>query len=107
MFGLKSNLRVGLDIGSHAIKMVVAEKGGHGKLRLIKALSRDIYQGQDKFDLDGPKKAQVVPLLLEMFQEVGVRPKRVAHLGSCIGGSNQAAKEIRTLQLSDDEMASS
>ena len=107
MFGLKSGLRVGLDIGSHAIKMVVAEKGSHGKLRLIKALSRDLYAGQDKFDLDGPKKTQVVPLLLEMFQEIGIRPKRIAHLGSCIGGTTQAAKEIRTLQLSEEDMASS
>jgi type IV pilus assembly protein PilM len=104
---LKSSLRVGLDIGSHAIKMVLAEKGSHGKLRLVKAISRDIYAGQEKFDLDGPKKTLVVPLLLEMFQEAGVRPKRVAHLGSCIGGSNQAAKEIRTLQMAEEEMASS
>jgi type IV pilus assembly protein PilM len=107
VIALKSGLRVGLDIGSHAIKMVLAEKGSHGKLRLVKAISRDVYAGQDKFDLDGPKKTLVVPLLLEMFQEAGVRPKRVAHLGSCIGGSNQAAKEIRTLQMAGDEMASS
>ena len=104
---MKSNVRVGLDIGSHAVKLVVAEKGGHGKLRLVKALSRDIYTGQEKFDLDGPKKVTVVPLILEMFQEVGLRPKRVAHLGSCIGGVHVAAKEIRTMQLTEDEMTSS
>jgi type IV pilus assembly protein PilM len=107
VFALKSGLRVGLDIGSHAIKMVVAEKAGHGRVKLARALSRDLYTGQDKYDADGPKKTQVVPLLLEMFQEVGVRPKRIAHLASCIGGLNQAAKEIRTLQLSDEDMASS
>lgn len=107
MFALKSGLRVGLDIGSHAIKLVVAEKGSHGKVKFVKALSRDIYAGQDRFDADGPKKTQVVPILLEMFQEVGVRPKRIAHLATCIGGLNQAAKEIRTIQLSNEEMASS
>jgi type IV pilus assembly protein PilM len=107
VFALKSGLRVGLDIGSHAIKLVATEKGGHGKVKLVQALSRDLYTGQDKYDPDGPKKAQVVPLLLEMFQELGVRPKRIVHLASCIGGLNQAAKEIRTIQLSDDEMASS
>jgi type IV pilus assembly protein PilM len=98
---------VGLDIGSQAIKMVVAEKGSHGRMKLVKAISRDMFAGQDKFDPDGPKKMTVVPLLLEMFQEAGIRPKRIAHLGSCIGGLNQAAKEIRTMQLSDAEMASS
>jgi type IV pilus assembly protein PilM len=107
VFALKSGLRVGLDIGSHAVKMVVTEKGGHGRVKLVQALSRDLYTGQDKYDPDGPKKTQVVPVLLEMFQELGVRPKRIAHLASCIGGLNQAAKEIRTIQLSDEEMASS
>jgi type IV pilus assembly protein PilM len=106
VFALKSSLRVGLDIGSHSIKVVAAEKGSHGKLKLVKALSRDMYTGQEKFDPDGPKKTTVVPLLLEMFQEIGVRPKRVAHLGSSIGALNQATKEIRTTQLSDSEMAS-
>jgi type IV pilus assembly protein PilM len=107
VFALKSGLRVGLDIGSHAVKMVAAEKGGHGRVKFVQALSRDLYTGQDKYDPDGPKKTQVVPTLLEMFQELGVRPKRIAHLGSCIGGLNQAAKEIRTIQLSDEDMASS
>lgn len=107
MLGLKSNLRVGLDIGSHAVKLVVAEKGSHGKMRLVKAVSRDVYSGQEKYDPDGPKKTSVVPLILEMFQEVGIRPKRVSHLGSSIGGIHVAAKEIRTMQLSDEEMASS
>ena len=107
MLGLKSNLRVGLDIGSHAVKMVVTDKGSHGKMRLVKAVSRDIYSNQEKYDPDGPKKITVVPLILEMFQEAGIRPKRVHHLGSSIGGVHVAAKEIRTLQLSEDEMASS
>jgi len=107
VFSLKSGLRVGLDIGSHAIKLVVAEKGSHGRLKLQKALTRDIYTGQEKYDPDGPKKVTVVPLLLEMFQEVGVRPRRLAHLATCVGGLNQAAKEIRTVQMSDEEMNSS
>ncbi len=107
MFGFQSNLRVGLDIGSHAVKMVVAEKGSHGRQRLVKAIARNIYTGQEKYDLDGPKKTSIVPIVLEMFQEAGIRPKRVTHLGSSVGGLNQAAKEIRTLQMSEDEMASS
>ena len=107
MLGMKTNLRVGLDIGSHAVKMVVAEKGSHGKLRLVKAVSRDIYTGQEKYDPDGPKKLNVVPIILEMFQETGIRPKRVAHLGSSIGGVHVAMKEIRTLQMTEEEMQSS
>jgi type IV pilus assembly protein PilM len=107
VLAFKSSLRVGLDIGTHAVKLVMAEKGSHGRMKLVKTLSRDIYTGQDKFDPDGAKKTTLVPLLLEMFQEAGIRPKRISHLGTCIGGVNQAAKEIRTMQLSDEDMASS
>ncbi|MBK6910651.1 MAG: type IV pilus assembly protein PilM [bacterium] len=107
MLGFKSNVRVGLDIGSHAIQLVVAEKHGD-RSRLIGAWSRDIYTASnDRYDLDGPKKMQIVPIVLDMFREAGVRPKRVAHLGSCLSGLNMATKEIRSLQMPDDEMASS
>ncbi|MCB9366884.1 MAG: type IV pilus assembly protein PilM [Calditrichaeota bacterium] len=106
MFGLKSNLRVGLDIGSSAIKLVVAEKHGD-RHKVIGALARDLYTAaNEKYDLDGPKKGSVVPLVLDMFREAGVKPKRVAHLGSCLSGLNMATKEIRTLNMPDDEMAS-
>ncbi|MBU0691806.1 type IV pilus assembly protein PilM [bacterium] len=107
MFGLKSNLRVGLDIGSHAVKMVVAEKAGHGHQKLVKAIGRDIYSGKEKYDADGPKKAAVVPLILEMFQELGIRPRSISHLATCLSGSNMATKELRTLQLPEEEMNSS
>jgi type IV pilus assembly protein PilM len=84
----------------------MAERGGHGKQRLVKAISRDIYTGQEKYDPDGPKKATIVPILLEMFQEAGLHPRRVHHLGSCIGGLNIAAKEILSVSLPDEEMSS-
>lgn len=97
---------MGLDIGSHAIKLVMAEKHGE-KHRLIGAWSREIYSGAtERYDLDGPKKGSVVPLVLEMFREAGTKPGRVAHLGSCLSGLNMATKEIRSLSMPDDEMAS-
>jgi type IV pilus assembly protein PilM len=106
VFGLKTNVRVGLDIGSHAIKLVVAEKHGD-KHRIVGAFTRDIYTGtNEKYDLDGPKKTSVVPIVLDMFNEAGLKPKRVAHLGSCLSGLNMATKEIRTLQMSEEEMNS-
>ena len=88
MLGLKSNLRVGLDIGSHAVKMVVAEKAGHGRQKLVKAISRDIYSGKEKYNPDGAKKAAVVPLILEMFQELGIRSRSISHLATCLSGTD-------------------
>lgn len=106
MFGLKSNVRVGLDIGSHAIQLVVTEKH-HDNSRLIGAWSRNLYTASnDRYDLDGPKKGTIVPLVLDMFREAGIKPGRVAHLGSCLSGLNMATKEIRSLNMPEDEMAS-
>lgn len=106
MFSLKSKLRVGLDIGSHSIKVVALERGTHRSHRLVHTRCREIYVGAEAYDPEGPKKATVVPLLIEMFYEMGLVPKRIRHLGSAISGLNIAAKEIRSLQLSEDEMAS-
>ncbi len=106
MFGLKSKLRVGLDIGSHSIKIVALERGTHRTHRLIHVRHRELYTGAESYDPEGPKKATVVPLLLEMFYEMGIAPKRLRHLGSSVGGVNISAKEIRALQLPEDEMAS-
>jgi len=106
VLGLKSNVRVGLDIGSHAIQLVVAEKHGD-RSRLVGAWSRDIYTAaNERYDLDGPKKGQIVPIVLDMFREAGIKTRRVAHLGSCLSGLNMATKEIRSLQMPEDEMAS-
>ncbi|MBL0059975.1 MAG: pilus assembly protein PilM [bacterium] len=106
MFGLKTNVRVGLDIGSHAIQLVVTEKHAD-KNRLIGAWTRDIYSAaNERYDLDGPKKGAIVPLVLDMFREAGIKPGRVQHLGSCLSGLNMATKEIRSLAMPEDEMAS-
>jgi type IV pilus assembly protein PilM len=106
MFNLKSKLRVGLDIGSHSIKVVALERGTHHSQRLVHVRCREIYSGGEAYDPEGPKKGTVVPLLLEMFYEMGLVPKRIRHLGSSVGGLNIAAKEIRSLQLSEEEMSS-
>lgn len=106
MFGLKSKLRVGLDIGSHSIKIVALERGTHRTHRLVHAQRREIYSGAEPYDPEGPQKGSVVPLLLEMVYEMGLVPRRLRHLGSAIGGLNISAKEIRALQLPEDEMAS-
>ncbi|MFH1011715.1 MAG: pilus assembly protein PilM [bacterium] len=106
MFNLKSKLRVGLDIGSHSIKVVAIERGTHRTHRLVQARSREIFSGAEPYDPEGPKKATLVPLLLEIFYEMGLPPRRLRHLGSAVGGLNISAKEIRALHLADEEMVS-
>ena len=105
MFGLKSNLRVGLDVGSHSIKLVLLERSG-GKHRLADYRIRELYTGDMAYSPDGPRNAQAVPVLLEMFYDLGVSTKRVKYLASSVGGHTTSAKEISSLQMQEEEMAS-
>ena len=104
MFG-RSNQRVGLDIGTHSIKLVVMEKSG-GKHRISKAVKQDIYPDISQFDIDGPKRSVAVPALSEAFKKIGIQPRKVKNLYSNIGGAQVSAKEILTVHLDDEEMAS-
>ncbi len=104
MFG-RSNQRVGLDIGSHSIKIVVMEKSG-GRFRITKAVKQEIYPDINQYDIDGPKRSVAVPALSEAFKKLGIPPRKVKNLYSNIGGAQVSAKEISTVHLDDEEMAS-
>jgi type IV pilus assembly protein PilM len=105
MFFGKSNQRVGLDIGTHSIKLVVMDKVG-GRQRIIKAIRQDIYPDLEQFDLDGPKRSVAVPALSEAFKKAGINPRKVHNLYSNIGGAQVSAKEISAIHLDDEEMSS-
>lgn len=105
MFGLRSKFRVGIDIGSHSIKMVAVEKVG-ARFRLLKWKCSEMYTGGDRYDPEGPKKSVAVPQLMRLFHEVGLPPKKVKRLCTCIGGSLVAAKEISSIMQTESEMAS-
>ena len=78
----KTSQRLGLDIGSHSIKLVSAEKSGN-RYRLGIAKIIPLYTGNEVYDSEGPKKSVVLPKLVEIFQEYKIVPKRVKSLGSC------------------------
>ncbi len=106
MFGMGSNLRVGLDIGTHSIKVAVVEKVGP-RFRLVKWKCHELYTGGERYDPEGPKKSIAVPALAKIFGELGLAPKKVKHLASCIGGLQVSAKEISSMMQTEQEMASS
>lgn len=105
MFGLRSNLRVGIDLGSHSIKAVVVEKVGP-RFRLLKWKCLDLYSGGEKFDAEGPKKSVLVPKLMKVITDMGLNPRRIKRLATCIGGASVAAKEIASVMQTEEEMAS-
>lgn len=106
MIGLKSNMRVGLDIGTHSIKIVVLEKAGP-RLRLVKWKCNEIYTGGDRYDPEGPKKSVAVPQLMRIMSELQLVPKKIKRLASSVGGMQVASKEISSIMQTEAEMASS
>jgi type IV pilus assembly protein PilM len=106
MIGIGSQQRVGLDIGSHSIKIVVLEKSGTQN-RLKDYTVFPLYAEGEMFDPDGPKKSIVVPRLLNAFAQLNLQPRKIKHLASSIGGAAVAAKEINSVQMTDEEMDSS
>lgn len=105
MFGLKSNLRVGLDIGTHSIKVAIVEKVGP-RFRLVKWKCKEIYTGGDRYDPEGPKKSVAVPLLMNVINELEITPKKIKRLSSSVGGPQVAVKEISSMMQTEEEMAS-
>jgi len=106
MFGLKSNLRIGLDIGTHSIKLIAVEKVGP-RFRLLKWKVHELYTGGDNYDPEGPKKSIAVPALMRIMSELGLTPKKIKRIASSIGGAQVAAKEISSIMQTEAEMASS
>lgn len=106
MFGLKSNLRVGLDIGTQSIKLAAVEKVGP-RFRLVKWKVQNLYDNESSYDPEGPKKSVAVPALMSMMTELQIVPKRIKRLASSVGGQQVAAKELSSVLQTEAEMASS
>lgn len=105
MLGFGNKLRIGLDIGSHSIKAVAVEKSGQ-RFKVLNRVIRPIYTGTQKYNPDGPKRSQVVPLLVDVFRELHLTPKKQRNLRTVITGAQVAAKEIIAIPLEEKEMAS-
>ena len=107
MLGLgTSKLRVGIDIGTFAIKVAVVEKVGP-RYRLVNWRATELYTGNERYDPEGPKKSVAVPALMRTLTEMDLQPKKIKRLASCISGSQVAAKEISSVLQTEAEMASS
>ncbi len=102
LFG--SKLRVGLDIGSHSIKMVAIEKSGQ-RFKVVGRGMREIWTNTT-YELDGPKRSQLVPLILDLFKELKLTPKKQKNLRTLVSGAQVAAKEIVAIPLEEKEMRS-
>ncbi len=96
---------IGLDIGNHSIKMVHLKKTHHGyKLLNCESLST-IPEGVEPVFSDlSPDRYG--PILSQLVKTMKLKPKKIKHLVSSIGGDNTSIKQIKTIFLPDEELES-
>jgi type IV pilus assembly protein PilM len=96
---------VGLDLGTHSIKLVHLRKLHSGFKLLNYEIKPTIPEGLEytPSDLSPDRYA---PVLNGMFKSLKINPKKVKHLVSSIGGDNTSIKQIKTIFLPEEELES-
>lgn len=96
---------IGLDLGSHSIKLVHLKRLHDGFKLLNYEIKPTIPEGLEytPSDLSPDRYA---PLLSGMFRSLRINPKKIKHLVSSIGGDSTSIKQIKTIFLPDEELES-
>lgn len=96
---------VGIDIGSHSIKIVHLKKLHDGFKLLNYEIRPTVPEGIEYIPSD-LRSDRFAPILTEMMKTLHINPKRVKHLVTSIGGDNTSIKQIKTIFLPEDELES-
>jgi type IV pilus assembly protein PilM len=96
---------IGLDIGSHSIKMVHLKKLHQGFKLLNYEIRSTIPDGIEPVQSDLTPD-RYAPVLSGMLKSMKINPKKVKHIVSSIGGDNTSIKQIKTIFLPDEELES-
>lgn len=96
---------VGIDIGSHSIKIVHLKKLHDGFKLLNYEIRPTVPEGVEYIPSD-LRSDRFAPILSEMMRTLHINPKKVRHLVTSIGGDNTSIKQIKTIFLPEDELES-
>ncbi len=96
---------IGLDIGSHSIKLVHLRKIHQGFKLLNYEIKPTIPEGLE-YTLSDLSPDRFAPVLDEILKLTGIKPKKIKHIVSSIGGDNTSIKQIKTIFLPEDELES-
>ncbi len=96
---------VGIDIGTHSIKIVHLKKLHEGFKLLNYEISPTVATGTEYIPSDLLPE-RYGPVLCEMLNTLKINPKRIQHLVTSIGGDNTSIKQIKTIFLPDEELES-
>ena len=96
---------VGIDIGTHSVKVVHLKKLHDGFKLLNYEIRPTMPQGVEYVPSD-LRPERYAPVLIEILKTLHISPKSVKHLVSSVGGDNTSIKQIKTIFLPDDELES-
>ena len=96
---------IGLDIGTHSIKLVHLKKIHEGFKLLNYEIRTTIPEGHEH-TLSDLNSDRFAPIISQMLKSLKINPKKIKHIVSSIGGDNTSIKQIRTIFLPDEELES-
>ncbi len=96
---------VGIDIGSHSIKLVHLKRMGAGYKLLGYSVKPTIAEGIDYTPSD-LLPTRFAPILSGMLKDLKINPKKIKRLVTSIGGDNTSIKQIKTIFLPEEELES-
>lgn len=96
---------VGIDIGSHSVKIVHLKRLHEGFKLLNYEIRPTVPQGVEYVPSD-LRPERFAPIIVEMLKTLHINPKSIKHLVTSIGGDNTSIKQIKTIFLPDDELES-
>jgi type IV pilus assembly protein PilM len=96
---------VGIDIGTHSIKLVHLKRIHQG-YKLLNYEIRPTVPAGIEYTPSDLRKERYAPILAEMMKTLKIKPKKVKHLVTAIGGDHLSIKQIKTIFLPDDELES-
>ncbi len=96
---------VGIDIGTHSVKIVHLKKLHEGFKLLNYEIRPTVPTGIEYIPSD-LRPERYAPVIIEMLKTLRINPKSIKHLVTSIGGDNTSIKQIKTIFLPEDELES-
>ena len=96
---------VGIDIGTHSIKLVHLKRIHDGYKLLNYEIRPTVPAGVEYIPSD-LRRDRYAPILAEILRTLKIKPKKIKHLITSIGGDHVSIKQIKTIFLPEDELES-
>ncbi|MCL1827548.1 MAG: pilus assembly protein PilM [Candidatus Cloacimonetes bacterium] len=102
---LKFKESIGIDIGTHSVKLVHLKRLHEGYKLLNYEIRPTVPEGLEYVPSD-LRRDRYAPIIAEMLRSLKINPKKVNHLVTAVGGEQVSIKQIKTIFLPDDELES-